>query len=92
MTATAMLRLSEDQDNAASLREASAVPLLVDILTKAEDNDSPPMMTFAAAGALSHIRHCYASRMAKGESQRLSTELLNLQIATLNEVTTNFAM
>ena len=75
MTCVAMLRLSEHPQNAIALRQVAVVPRLVELL-----GSSNHMLSFAAAGTLSHIRLCYAERMANSVSRRQAAQLTTLQL------------
>eukprot|EP00743_Colponemidia_sp_Colp-15_P004292 GILK01004630.1.p1 GENE.GILK01004630.1~~GILK01004630.1.p1 ORF type:complete len:826 (-),score=172.80 GILK01004630.1:480-2957(-) len=58
-TAVAMLQLSDDPDNAAALRTARAVPLLVELMGSDDE-----ILQDAAAGSVSNIRRWYMKEMA----------------------------
>jgi hypothetical protein len=77
MACVAMLRLSEHSQNAVALRQVAVVPRLVELLGSSND-----MLSFAAAGTLSHIRLCYAERMANSVQRRQAAQLNTLQLTS----------
>lgn len=75
MTAVAMMHLSEDHDNAATMREAGAVEPLVDLMGRGDE-----LLTYAAAGACAHIRYSYWHKISHRQQEQVKDWLTDAQL------------